>query len=65
MNCVLFKIKEKLHLLSFIFIPFYRRCPFQRILTGFTLYKKFCYTLCPLTLTQLNFLVKSSHVQVT
>ncbi|MFS7975737.1 hypothetical protein Hanom_Chr10g00884241 [Helianthus anomalus] len=53
---------EKLHVLSFIFIPFCRRCPFQRMLTGFALYKEFCYTFCPLTLTQLDFCVKYDHV---
>ncbi|MFS7966702.1 hypothetical protein Hanom_Chr09g00776871 [Helianthus anomalus] len=56
---------EKLHVLSFILYPFYRRCPFQRILTGFALYREFYFTFSSLPLTQLNFLVKSGYVQVT
>ncbi|MFS8020442.1 hypothetical protein Hanom_Chr16g01415621 [Helianthus anomalus] len=57
-------IKEKLQVLSFILIPLIRRCPFQRILTSFVLYKEFCCTFCPLDLTQLDFLVKSCHPRV-
>ncbi|MFS7934035.1 hypothetical protein Hanom_Chr05g00386771 [Helianthus anomalus] len=57
--------KEKLHVLSFILTPFCRLCLFQRILTGFALYREFCCTFCPLTLTQLDFFVKSHHVQLT
>ncbi|MFS8022888.1 hypothetical protein Hanom_Chr16g01444811 [Helianthus anomalus] len=42
---------EKLQVLSFIFIPYFRRCPFRRILTSFALYREFCCMFCPLTLT--------------
>ncbi|MFS7986865.1 hypothetical protein Hanom_Chr11g01015281 [Helianthus anomalus] len=54
LDCMLISmryIKEKLHVLSFILTPFYRRCYFQRILTGFALYREFCCMFCPLTLT--------------
>ncbi|MFS7963184.1 hypothetical protein Hanom_Chr08g00735101 [Helianthus anomalus] len=60
----MFNILEKLHVLSFIFIPFFRRCPFQRILTGFVLYKEFSYMFCPLTLTKLIFFVKTGYSRV-
>ncbi|MFS8018538.1 hypothetical protein Hanom_Chr15g01393221 [Helianthus anomalus] len=55
---------EKLQVLSFIYIPLFRRCPFQRILTGFALYREFCCKLRPSNLTQLNFSVKSYYTWV-
>ncbi|MFS7975264.1 hypothetical protein Hanom_Chr10g00878441 [Helianthus anomalus] len=55
---------EKLQVLFFIFISCFRRCPFQRISISFALYKEFCCTFCPLTLTSLDFLVKFGHAQV-
>ncbi|MFS7898305.1 hypothetical protein Hanom_Chr06g00524631 [Helianthus anomalus] len=54
----------KLQVLSFILIHFFRLSPFQRILTGFALYRENCYTFCPLALTQLDFLVKSGYLRV-
>ncbi|MFS7964348.1 hypothetical protein Hanom_Chr08g00749201 [Helianthus anomalus] len=59
------KKMDKLQVLSFILTPFCRRCPFLRIVTGSFLCSEFCYTFGPLTLTQLDFFVKSHHVQVT
>ncbi|MFS7978039.1 hypothetical protein Hanom_Chr10g00910981 [Helianthus anomalus] len=55
---------DKLHVMSFILTTFYRRCPFQRVLTGFALYREFCCTLHSLALTQLDFLVKSDYLRV-
>ncbi|MFS7938949.1 hypothetical protein Hanom_Chr05g00445821 [Helianthus anomalus] len=49
--------------LSFIFILICRRCPLCLKLTSFVLYVFKSYTFCPLALTQLDFSVKSSHVQ--
>ncbi|MFS8011515.1 hypothetical protein Hanom_Chr14g01310041 [Helianthus anomalus] len=56
---------SKLQVLSFIFTSNCRRCPLAKKLTGGVLYvAKYC-KFCPLGQTQLDFLVKSSHVQVT
>ncbi|KAJ0948568.1 hypothetical protein HanRHA438_Chr01g0028741 [Helianthus annuus] len=59
------EIKCELQVLSFIFIPNCRRCPFPLKLMSFILNVSKCYTLCPLTLTQLILFVKSSNVSCT
>ncbi|MFS7947481.1 hypothetical protein Hanom_Chr06g00548781 [Helianthus anomalus] len=52
------KLKSKSQVLSFMFTPNYRRCPFPLKLTGFGLNISKSCTLCPLSLTQFIFLVK-------
>ncbi|MFS8023337.1 hypothetical protein Hanom_Chr16g01450291 [Helianthus anomalus] len=57
---------SELQVLSFIYIPIYRWCPLSLKLTSFVLIVSKSCTVCPLTLTQLNFFfVKLGHVQVT
>ncbi|MFS7921603.1 hypothetical protein Hanom_Chr03g00238941 [Helianthus anomalus] len=58
-------IRSKLQVLSFMFTPNCRRCPFFQKLTGGVLNLPKSCTLCPLGQTQLDFLVKSGHVQGT
>ncbi|MFS7963836.1 hypothetical protein Hanom_Chr08g00742991 [Helianthus anomalus] len=55
----------KLQVLSFMFTPNYRRCPLAQKSTSFVLNVSKSCTLCPLGQTQLNFFVKSGHVQGT
>ncbi|MFS7990316.1 hypothetical protein Hanom_Chr11g01057391 [Helianthus anomalus] len=56
---------SKLQVLSFIFTSNFRRCSLAKKLTGGVLYvTKYC-KFCPFSQTQLDFLVKSSHVQGT
>ncbi|MFS8025149.1 hypothetical protein Hanom_Chr16g01471521 [Helianthus anomalus] len=57
--------KSKLQVLSFMFTSNFRRCPFGQKFTGGVLYLPKSCTFCPLDQTQLDFLVKSSHVQGT
>ncbi|MFS8012595.1 hypothetical protein Hanom_Chr14g01322721 [Helianthus anomalus] len=48
-----------------MFTPNCRRCPLAQKLTRFVLYvSKYC-TVCPLSLTQSDFLVKCAHVPCT
>ncbi|MFS8023459.1 hypothetical protein Hanom_Chr16g01451701 [Helianthus anomalus] len=55
---------SKLQVLSFMFVPNFRRCPLPLKLTSFVLnVSKFCM-LCPLGQTQLIF-VKVGHVSCT
>ncbi|MFS8024075.1 hypothetical protein Hanom_Chr16g01458981 [Helianthus anomalus] len=55
----------ELQILSFIFIPYCKRCPLSLKLISFVLnVSKYC-TLCPLALTQLDIIVKSDHVTCT
>ncbi|MFS7890038.1 hypothetical protein Hanom_Chr00s000006g01614061 [Helianthus anomalus] len=56
---------SKLQVLFFMFTSNFTRCPLVQNLTGGVLYLSKSYTFCPLTQTQLDFLVKSSHVQGT
>ncbi|MFS7988725.1 hypothetical protein Hanom_Chr11g01038251 [Helianthus anomalus] len=56
---------SKLQVLSFMFTSNFRRCPFSQKLTGVVLYLSKSCTFCPLCQTQLEFLVKSSHVPCT
>ncbi|MFS7955156.1 hypothetical protein Hanom_Chr07g00639321 [Helianthus anomalus] len=57
--------KSKLQVLSFMFTPNYRRCPLAPKLTSFVLCVLKSCTLCPLSLTQFDFLVKYAHVPRT
>ncbi|KAF5755653.1 hypothetical protein HanXRQr2_Chr17g0805181 [Helianthus annuus] len=58
-------VKSKLQVLSFVFTPNCKRCPLAQKLTSFVLNVPKSCTLCPLGQTQLDFLVKSNHVQNT
>ncbi|MFS7949182.1 hypothetical protein Hanom_Chr06g00568541 [Helianthus anomalus] len=56
--------KSEFQILSFIFIPFFKRCPLCLKLTTFVLiFLKSCM-LCHLALTQLDFFVKSDHSRI-
>ncbi|KAF5771518.1 hypothetical protein HanXRQr2_Chr13g0565891 [Helianthus annuus] len=55
-------MKSKLQVLSFMFTSNFRRCPFGKKFTSGVLYLSKSCTFCPLSQTQLDFLVKSSHV---
>ncbi|MFS7979859.1 hypothetical protein Hanom_Chr10g00932601 [Helianthus anomalus] len=59
------KYKSKIQVLSFMFASNFRRCPLAQKLTGGVLYLSKSCKFCPLGQTQLDFLVKSSHVQGT
>ncbi|MFS7990711.1 hypothetical protein Hanom_Chr11g01062131 [Helianthus anomalus] len=48
-------VKSKFKVLSFMFVSNYRRCPLPLNLTIFVLNVSKSCTLCPLTLTQLDF----------
>ncbi|MFS8035144.1 hypothetical protein Hanom_Chr17g01589581 [Helianthus anomalus] len=52
-------------MMSFILIPFFRRCPLAAKLTSFILNISKSCMLRPLALTKLIFLVKYSHVPCT
>ncbi|MFS7916718.1 hypothetical protein Hanom_Chr03g00180621 [Helianthus anomalus] len=56
---------SKLQVLSFMFTPNCRRCPFFQKFTGGVLNVSKSYKLCPLGQTQLDFLVKFGHVPCT
>ncbi|MFS7967213.1 hypothetical protein Hanom_Chr09g00783141 [Helianthus anomalus] len=56
---------SKLQVLSFMFASNFRRYPLAQKLTGGVLYLSKSCTFCSLGQTQLDFLVKSSHVQGT
>ncbi|MFS7905345.1 hypothetical protein Hanom_Chr01g00046571 [Helianthus anomalus] len=56
---------SKLQVLFFMFVPNCRRCPLTLNLTSFILNVSKSCTICPLSLTQLIFLVKYGHVQGT
>ncbi|MFS7967607.1 hypothetical protein Hanom_Chr09g00787681 [Helianthus anomalus] len=56
---------SKLQVLSFMFVPNFRRCPLPLKLMTFVLNVRKSCTLCPLSQTQLDFLVKFGHVQGT
>ncbi|KAF5808424.1 hypothetical protein HanXRQr2_Chr04g0145221 [Helianthus annuus] len=60
-----YKSLSKLQLLSFMFTSNFRRCPFCQNLAGGVLYLSKSCTFCPLDQTQLDFFVKSGHVQGT
>ncbi|MFS7922716.1 hypothetical protein Hanom_Chr03g00252271 [Helianthus anomalus] len=64
-SCLLFFLKSKLQVLSFTFTPNYRRYPLAQKLTSFVLNVLKSCTLCPLSQTQLDSLVKSGHVPCT
>ncbi|MFS7926132.1 hypothetical protein Hanom_Chr04g00293391 [Helianthus anomalus] len=57
--------KCKLQVLSFVFTPNYKRCPLAQKLISFVLYVSKSCTVCPLSLTQLDFLIKYDHVPCT
>ncbi|MFS7945947.1 hypothetical protein Hanom_Chr06g00530211 [Helianthus anomalus] len=61
----LFLFLSKLQVLSFMFTPNCRRCPLAQKLTSSVLNVPKSCTLCPLALTQLDFLVKYGHVPCT
>ncbi|MFS7970277.1 hypothetical protein Hanom_Chr09g00819131 [Helianthus anomalus] len=54
-----------LYVLSFMFTPNYRRCPLAQKLTSFVLNVLKSCTLYHLGQTQLDFLVKSTHMPCT
>ncbi|MFS8009375.1 hypothetical protein Hanom_Chr14g01283981 [Helianthus anomalus] len=57
--------KNELQILSFIYIPNFRRCPLSLKLTSFyLLFQKSC-TVCPFALIKLIFSVKSDYVPCT
>ncbi|MFS7914312.1 hypothetical protein Hanom_Chr02g00151911 [Helianthus anomalus] len=51
-------MKSELQVLSFIYIPFCKRCPLSLKLTSFVLFVLKCCMVCPLRLTQLILNVK-------
>ncbi|MFS8018498.1 hypothetical protein Hanom_Chr15g01392731 [Helianthus anomalus] len=51
--------------LLFMFTPNCRCCPLAQKLTGFVLYVSKPCTVCPLSLTQSEFLAKYDHVLCT
>ncbi|KAM0023013.1 hypothetical protein Hdeb2414_s0023g00634911 [Helianthus debilis subsp. tardiflorus] len=55
---------SKLQVLSFMFLPNFRRCPLLLKLMSFVLNVLKSCTLCPLRQTQLIFFVKSDHPRV-
>ncbi|MFS7911010.1 hypothetical protein Hanom_Chr02g00112931 [Helianthus anomalus] len=59
------QIKSELQFVFFIFIPDFKRFPLSLKLMSFVLNVSICYTLCPLAITRLIFLVKYDHVQGT
>ncbi|MFS8024565.1 hypothetical protein Hanom_Chr16g01464721 [Helianthus anomalus] len=61
----LYLYKSKLQVLSFLFTSNCRRCPLAQKLTSFVLYVSKSCTVCPLSLTQSDFLVKYDHVPCT
>ncbi|MFS8017936.1 hypothetical protein Hanom_Chr15g01386201 [Helianthus anomalus] len=54
-----------LQVLSFIYIPNFKRCLLFLKLTSFVLIVSKSCMVCPLALTQLNINVKSSHMPCT
>ncbi|KAJ0533910.1 hypothetical protein HanIR_Chr09g0413831 [Helianthus annuus] len=54
--------QSRLQVLSFMFVPNFRRCPLPLNLMSFVLNISKSYTLCPLGLTWLVFYVKSGHL---
>ncbi|MFS7907246.1 hypothetical protein Hanom_Chr01g00069011 [Helianthus anomalus] len=48
-----------------MFTPNYMCCPLMQKLTSFVIYVSKSYMVCPLSLTQLDFLVMYSHVPST
>ncbi|MFS7922041.1 hypothetical protein Hanom_Chr03g00243951 [Helianthus anomalus] len=56
--------KSKLQVLSFMFVPNCRRCPFSLNLTSFILNVSKSCTLCPLSITQSDIFVKYGHTIV-
>ncbi|MFS7967649.1 hypothetical protein Hanom_Chr09g00788171 [Helianthus anomalus] len=64
-NKSIYLILSKLQVLSFLFTSNCRRCPLAQKLTSFVLYVSKSCTVCPLSLTQSDFLVKYDHVPCT
>ncbi|MFS8012594.1 hypothetical protein Hanom_Chr14g01322711 [Helianthus anomalus] len=62
---LLFSFQSKLQVVSFMFVPDFRRCPLPLKLMSFVLYVSKSSTLCPLGQTQLDFLVKFGHMPCT
>ncbi|MFS8031523.1 hypothetical protein Hanom_Chr17g01546851 [Helianthus anomalus] len=56
---------SKLQVLSFMFKPNCRHCPLKQKLTNFVLYVSKSCTVCLLSLTQSDFLVKYNHMPCT
>ncbi|MFS7960114.1 hypothetical protein Hanom_Chr08g00699131 [Helianthus anomalus] len=56
---------SKLQVLSFMFVPNFRRCPLPLKLMSFVLNVSKSFTLCPFGQTQLIFNAKSGHIDPT